>query len=146
MKKKTVIVVSSVVFAIILGLVLAYRMYLIGHDVSGFYELKTTDSIIRYMTFLPEIAIITTIVAVFAKKRLGLTFTVISCFLILSSIVSELLVKYVRIASGGVVPDNCVPLLNIPVLIICIILFAIKFHIYTLPSELKVKLKIVNLC
>ena len=146
MRKKTIIVVSSVVFAIILILILAYRVYLMKNDASGFYELKTDDMFIRWMTYLPEISIITTIVATFAKRRLGLTFTVISNLLILLSILSEILLKYIRIASGGVIPDNCIPLLNLPVLIIAIILFVIKFNIYTLPSDIKVKLKIVNLC
>ena len=146
MKKKTVIVVSSVVFTIILFGILMYRMYLLKNDTSGFYEVQNQDWIVKSMTFMPEISIITALLAIWSKKRLGLTFTVIAVLFNLISCSNEILFKYIRLASGGIIPDSCVPWLNIPVFIIMIIVFVIKFHIYSLPNEIKIKLKIVNLC
>ena len=146
MKKKTVIVISSVVFTILLVGILMYRLYLLNNDTSGFYELKTGDWIVKCLTFMPEISIITALIAVWTRKRLGLTFTVLAVLFNLMSFFGEVLFKYIRLASGGTITNSCVPWLNIPVFIIIIIIFCIKFHIYTLPNEIKIKLKIVNLC
>jgi hypothetical protein len=146
MRKKTVIVISSVVFTIILVGILMYRMYLLKNDASGFYELKSNNWIIYSLTYMPEISIITALIAIWTRKRLGLTFTVLAVLFNLMSFFGEVLFKYIRLASGGIIPDSCIPWLNIPAFIIIIAVFCMKFHIYTLPNEIKIKLKIVNLC
>lgn len=146
MKKKTVIVISSVVFTLILLGILMYRLYLIKNDTSGFYEVKNSDWIVGSLTYMPEISIITALIAIWTKKRLGLTFTVLAVLFNLMSFFGEVLFKYIRLASGGIIPDSCIPWLNIPAFIIIVIVFCLKFHIYSLPNEIKIKLKIVNLC
>ena len=146
MRKKTVIVISSVVFTIILVGILMYRMYLLKNDASGLYELKSNNWIIYSLTYMPEISIITALIAIWTRKRLGLTFTVLAVLFNLMSFFGEVLFKYIRLASGGIIPDSCIPWLNIPAFIIIIAVFCMKFHIYTLPNEIKIKLKIVNLC
>lgn len=149
MKKRTVIIMSSVVFALILGIILTYRIYLLQNDPTGFYNMRSTDLIVLTMTYLPEISIILTIIAIFMRKGWGFVFTIASAFTTLVSLAGDLFIKFVRmvdVTGNNIVPPACVPWLNVPVLVICIILFIMKFHIYTLPEEIKIKLKIVNLC
>ena len=149
MKKKTIIIMASVVITLILIGILAYRVYLLKGDNSGLYTVNRTDYLINGITFLPEIAIVVTILAVFARKRWGFIFTILAAFLSVASLIGELFIKVVRLAdvSGtNTIPEPCVPWLNIPIILICVLLFIMKFRLYTLPDEIKIKLKIVNLC
>ena len=149
MKKKTIIIMASVVFTLILISILAYRVYLLNGDNSGLYTVNKTDYLINVITFLPEIAIVVTLLAVFTRKGWGFVFTVLAAFLSLASLIGELFIKLVRsadVTGTSVVPAPCVPWLNLPIIAICIILFIMKFRLYTLPNEIKIKLNIVNLC
>ena len=149
MKKKTVIIFTSVVFAIILFSILCYRIYLLKGDNSGIYSVNTNDYLINVITYLPEISVVTTIIAIFTRKGWGFVFTLLACLLTILSLAGELFIKLVKtvdVIGSSVVPAPCVPWLNLPVLVICVLLFIMKFRIYTLPNEIKIKLKIVNLC
>ena len=147
MKKKTIIILSSVIFTVLLGIILCQRAYLLMNDHSGFYNLKTSDALIRIYTFLPEISIFATIVAIYVRKGWGLAFTAIAAVLSLSSFVGELLIKIIRLSdiiNPEQVPTACVPWLNVPVLVIALVLFFVKYEIFMIPDEVSFKKKVVR--
>ena len=144
MSKKLVIIISSTIFTCILLLIWFYRLELLQHDTSGFYTSHPEDLLINIINYLPEISIAVTIVAIFTRKSAGLILTVLANILAVAAFAGELFVKLVKlvdIVSKSEVPLPCVPWLNLPVMFICLILFILKFHIYTLPDEIKIKIK-----
>ena len=144
MKKKTIIILSSVVFTIILLIVLYRRGVLILADKSGFYSNQSRDAIGRIVTYLPEFSIVATLLAIYLKKSPGLVLTVISFVMALASLIGETYIYIIKssdVVYKGIVPAGISPLLNIPVLIICVILFIIKFRIFSLPDKVKIKIK-----
>lgn len=144
MKKKNIIIIASLLYTFILLGILGYRIYLICSDTSGLYELKDNSFVFFTLTFLPEIAIITTMLATNIKKGLGVVLTFIAGVLTISAFVVELFIKIVKsvdMFNESPVPPSLVPWLNIPVFIIVVILFIVKFHILTIPKEVKLKRK-----
>lgn len=143
MKKRTVILLSSLVFTFILMLILHYRGVLIMSDPTGYFHMEGRDWIERVITYLPEFSIIITLIAIYTKKAPGLILTVLGFVLACISFAGELFVKIVKITdviNTSQAPVGIVPWFNIPVIVICIILFLIKFHIFTIPNEVKFKL------
>lgn len=148
MKKKTIIIISSVIFTALLLVILCQRSYLLFTDNSGFYNLKTSDVLIRIYTFLPEISIVLTIIAIYVRRGWGLAFTIMATFLSTASFGGELLIKLIRLSdiiNPSEVPHACVPWLNVPVIIIGIILFFVKYEIFMIPDEVSLKKKKVRL-
>lgn len=142
MKKKTFIIIASLVYTFILIGILGYRLYLIHMDNSGLYELKNDSFIFFYLTFLPEISIVLTLFATNIRKGWGLFFTVFAGIMTIIAFISELFIKIVKsidIVNRVNVPLPCIPWLNIPVFIIIIILFIFKFHIFQIPNTIGVK-------
>ena len=143
MRKKTFIILSSVVFTVILLSVLYYRGILIMSDTSGFYTMKGQGALEKVITFLPEFSIVFAILAIYVKKSPGLMLTFLSALLALLSFIGELFIKVVKLTDvvyKSNPPIGIVPWLNWPVIIICIILFVIKFRIFTIPDKIKIKI------
>ena len=140
MKKKTVIIISTVLFTLILGLVLVWRIYLISLDKSGVYLLPTENFFNFFMNYLPELTIGVTIVAIYAKRKLGLIFSVSALVMSILSLGVEIIIFTLRsLDYASTVPTACLPWLDVPGILICVILFLIKFKIYTLPRTIKFK-------
>ena len=138
MKKKTLIILSTIVFTLILGCVLLWRIHLISLDTSGIYLLPTENLFEFIMNYMPELTIIVTIITIYARKRWGLIFSVTSSVMAILSLFIEVLILVVRsMEIKPIVPTACVPLMDIPIIVICIILFIIKFKIYTIPKEIR---------
>ena len=142
MKKKTIIIISTVVFTIILLALLLFRIYLITLDKSGVYSMKDNNLFYFFMNYMPEITIVFTIIAIYMRKRWGLFFSVTASILSILSLLTEIIILIIRsmdITSKTPMPSACLPLMDIPVIIICIVLFIIKFKIYTLPKQISFK-------
>lgn len=140
MKKKYVIIISTWFFTLLLGLIFALRIHLITEDTTGIYLLPTDNYFGFFMNYLPEITIIVTILGIHFRKKLGLIFSVAASAMSILSLVSEIIIYVVRtLDASAPVPNACLPWLDIPIIIVCFILFMIKFKIYTLPKEFKLK-------
>lgn len=147
MKKKTIIIISSVIFTLLLLVICFQRAHLLLTDHSGFYNLNESDVLIKIYTFLPEISVLLTIASIYVRRGWGMFLTGIACFLTLASFFGELLIKMIRIhdiISPEAVPHACVPWLNIPVLVIGLILFFVKYEIFMIPDEVSFKRKKVR--
>ena len=140
MKKKTIIILFTWIFSIILGVVLAWRIRLIALDTTGIYKLPVDNWFSFFMNYLPVLTLIVIILTIFSRKKLGLTLSVIALFMSILSFISEFIIFTIRTVDyTSTVPSACMPWLDIPAIFICIILFIIKFKIYTIPREFKFK-------
>ncbi|MBR6073550.1 MAG: hypothetical protein IKP76_04445 [Bacilli bacterium] len=140
MKKKTVIIISTLLFTLIMGLIFAWRIYLITQDTTGIYLLPTEDFLSFFLNYLPVLTIVITVITTYARRKMGLVFSVIASIMSVLSLVVELVIFICRsLDFNAPVPKACLPWLDIPIIIICVILFIIKFKIYTLPKTIKFK-------
>ena len=141
MKKKTLIIISTIVFTLILVGLLAWRIYLITLDTTGIYTLPTENIFSFVMNYMPELTLVFAILAIHLRKRWGLAFSVIAMISSILSLFIELVILIIRSIDimHQSIPSACIPLLDIPVIVICIVLFLIKFKIYTLPKTISFK-------